>query len=521
MGDEDGSGEGRSADDIVRALATGGGVLLLGFALEVGLSFVAKVVMARVLGRVDYGSVSIGIVIAANVSTVVLLGLDVGVARFLPRRPDAAFRRGVLRAAYRVAMPLGVLAGAGIFLLADPIATQVLTDPSLAPVVRVFAVAIPLATLLKVSVGAIRGNQRATQKALVRNVTQPVTRFGLIIVALGLGFGSLGVAWAYVGAYAAAGGLALYFVLRHTELLEAVTPTPVSRDLFSFSAPLAVTSVATLIVSGIGIDSVMLAYFTTTGAVGDYNVVYPMANLTIVVFSAFSFLFMPLLSELHSEGRTNEMGRLLQVVTKWLFLGTLPLVLGLILVPSRVISITFGQAYVGAAPSLSVLAVGFFVHSVLGANRGVLESAGRTRLIMLDSLAAALVNVVLNLLLIPPLGVLGAAIATTLAYLTLNLAYVVQGYRTLGVQPFTGSLLKPAAVAVVLVVGTFTTISAVTQLTNLLLFAVLPPLGVVYVVVILRFGGIEREELMLVLSFEERFGVDIGPLKRAAKWLMD
>ena len=43
---------------------------------------------------------------------------------------------------------------------------------------------------------------------------------------------------------------------------------------------------------------------------------------------------------------------------------------------------------------------------------------------------------------------------------------------------------------------------------------------VLYGFVILRFGGIEDEEIMLVLSFEDRFGIDLGPLKDIAKFLM-
>jgi len=39
-------------------------------------------------------------------------------------------------------------------------------------------------------------------------------------------------------------------------------------------------------------------------------------------------------------------------------------------------------------------------------------------------------------------------------------------------------------------------------------------------VIVLSFGGIEQEEIMLVLSFEERFGIDLGPFKRIAKRLI-
>lgn len=45
-------------------------------------------------------------------------------------------------------------------------------------------------------------------------------------------------------------------------------------------------------------------------------------------------------------------------------------------------------------------------------------------------------------------------------------------------------------------------------------------LGPLYLVVAFRFGAIEQEEVMLVLSVEERFGVDLGPLKKIGLRLM-
>jgi len=50
-------------------------------------------------------------------------------------------------------------------------------------------------------------------------------------------------------------------------------------------------------------------------------------------------------------------------------------------------------------------------------------------------------------------------------------------------------------------------------------------MGIVFVslysIAILALGGIEEEEIMLVLSFEERFGVDLGPFKRVARFFVD
>jgi Na+-driven multidrug efflux pump len=93
---------------------------------------------------------------------------------------------------------------------------------------------------------------------------------------------------------------------------------------------------------------------------------------------------------------------------------------------------------------VSGIAIGFFTHAVPGPNVNALTATGKTRLIMWDNLAAGDTNIVLNVLLIPQYGLLGAAIATAVAYGGLNLLYSVQLYRLTGIHPVTLSLLKPA-----------------------------------------------------------------------------
>jgi O-antigen/teichoic acid export membrane protein len=507
-------------DSAVRSLVKGSGFIFLGFVLENGLAFVAKILMARLLGKTNFGEVSIGIILAANVSTVFVLGLHTGVARYLPRYDDPAKRKGVLVSAFRIVVPVILLVGALLYLLAEPIASHVVRDTSVAPLIRVFALATPFAALMKLAIGAIQGSKRSLPKVYVRNIVQPVSRFVLIIAVLAVGLGTLGVSWAYFGSYLLASAVAMYFVYRDTDLFSSATAVPMYRELLRFSAPLAVMAIASLIVSGIGIDTFMIAYFATTDNVSEYNVVMPVAKLLIIVLSSLAFLFMPIMSELHAEGATEDMERLFQLATKWIVLATLPILTVMVAFPHQFIGLTFGSEYTTAALSLSVLAVGFFVHSTLGLGQRLLNSVGETRLVMYDNIFAAGVNVGLNLLLIPRIPVLGAAIGTAAAYVVLDTLYVYHVYTREGMHPFTLSLLRPALAGSVLLGGAAALAIGLFTVTPFGLVAWCVVLGPLYLVVAFRFGAIDQEEVMLVLSVEERFGIDLGPLKRIGLRLM-
>lgn len=509
------------ADTRVRRLAKGSGVLMLGFVVELGLAFLAKLAMARVLGKVDYGSVAIGIVLAANLSTIVLLGMHHGVARYLPRYDDRARRRGVLVSAYQIAVPLAIVVGVGLAVFADPISRIVLRDPDVAPVLVVFGLATPFAAVMKLGVGSIRGTQRSTPKVVVRNLLMPIVRFGLVVAALLAGLRTLGVSYAYFGTYVIAAVAALYYVYRHTPLFERSAWEPMHRTLLRYSSPLAVMALAQLVVAGIAIDTVMIAYFAETADVGDYNVIVPTAKLLIVVVSAVAFLFMPIVSELHADGATDEMARLFRVATKWIVLGTLPLFAVFTLFPGEFLALTFGAEYRTAAVSLVVLSIGYFVNAAMGPNRRVLNAVGETPIVMIDTLIAGTVNVVGNLLLVPQYSLFGAAVATTGAYVTVNALYAFHVYRRVGFHPMSDSLVRPGIAGVVVLGGVAMLARETLTVTPLVLVGLVLAVAPVYVATVLYFGAVDREEVMLVLSAEEKYGVDLGAFKRVAKLFVD
>jgi len=509
-------------DNRIRTILKSGGFLFLALGFEMGVSFVAKLLIGNVLGPFNYGSVALGITLMGFSSTIVLLGLHTGVGRYMPRYDDPAARRGLVVSAFQLFLPIALLVSGGIVVFAPTIAAVAFSEPSLAPVLRVFGVAIPLGALVNFASGCAQGNKTSLPRVVIRHITLPLTRFGGIVVALTVCGAAaplcsevVGVSYAYLASYIIAGSIAGYYLLRHTSLASFELPAPSKhQELLAFSVPLVITAVMTHVFSDL--DTLMLGYFKDPAAVGIYQVVYPLGELLVISLTAFRFIFVPILSELHAEQNYSDMQRLYKIITKWVTMGTLPLFLVLALFPRLVINLTFGAAYNAGSLALSVLAVAFFVHAVAGLNSGALTSIGGTRIIMYDNVLVAAVNIVLNVLLIPPYGFLGAAVATAVSYFLLNGLYSVQLYRRTGAQPFSPALLRPVAVALGLVGIVYTLGRALFEINTVMLvvFGILFVLG--YGVAILRFGGIEEEEVMLVLSFEERFGVDLGPFKAVA-----
>jgi O-antigen/teichoic acid export membrane protein len=251
--------------------------------------------------------------------------------------------------------------------------------------------------------------------------------------------------------------------------------------------------------------------------VGVYQVVYPLATLLTLALSAFGFLTMPVLSEHHAEGRDEEFRGLYRTLSKWVFATSLPVLLVYLVLPRTVIGVTFGQEYVEGALALAVLAVGFGSHAVVGPNTNALTSLGHSRLVMYDSVGAALSNVALNVVLVPRYGIVGAAAATTVSYVLVNGLMSAQLYRLAGIQPFSRGLVALGVAGTLAFPPVLVAVDAVLAVTGLPgLFALAFTYGVTYLL-LAALVGVGEDELRIVGDIERRFGVDLWVVRRLAR----
>jgi O-antigen/teichoic acid export membrane protein len=261
------------------------------------------------------------------------------------------------------------------------------------------------------------------------------------------------------------------------------------------------------------IDTLLLGYFVSTGEVGVYRVVYPLGELMLVFLNSFSFMFLPFLSGLHADGDFGEMKRIYQAVTKWLFVLTFPVFLAWTLFPGVVIKTFFGSEYVGGSPALAVLGAGFFVHASIGLNSNTITSIGETKLIPIVNLIAAVINVGLNLVLIPRYSVFGAAVATAVSYFVLNVLFSVLLYRMTGIHPFGRPVVRVAVSVTVVSVAFYLPLQLFLESTarSVVIAGVL--FLPIYAATVLFAGGVTEAEKELIGQIENRLGIDSSEIR--------
>jgi len=159
------------------------------------------------------------------------------------------------------------------------------------------------------------------------------------------------------------------------------------------------------------IDRVMLSLIRGNAVVGYYSAAYNLVNALTLIPSAFVISIYPLMSNYFKTSK-NSLNKLYQHSVRYMYILGLPIATGTVLLSRRIIYIVYGSEFMPSAYALNVLILaGFFVFVdiVLGK---MLLSINRENVNMINAGVGAVLNVILNLLLIPKMSLIGAAVAT-------------------------------------------------------------------------------------------------------------
>ncbi|WP_262983644.1 polysaccharide biosynthesis C-terminal domain-containing protein [Chlorobium phaeovibrioides] len=136
----------------------------------------------------------------------------------------------------------------------------------------------------------------------------------------------------------------------------------------------------------------------------------------------------------------------------------------------------------------------------------LLAMTGHARLSLMNAAAALLLQLLLNLILIPRMGIEGAALGSLLLFLTLSVARLLEVRSLLGLHPFSKALFKPLAAGAGSALGFFFLPPVFYTLPGALLpAAALCVLGLSYAVILLLLG-LEEDEREIILQFRSLLG---------------
>lgn len=440
-----------SGDTGLEVLAKGAGTTFIGKAIGSGLGFATQLLLARLLGSRLFGLYALGYALYDFAELFASLGLTSGAVRFASIHfgsGDHPRLKGVLQAAVSVPFVAGSILALLLFVFADRIAVDWFAKPDLALVLKLFAIGLPFGVTLRVAAMATTGFHTTRYFVVSQELILRIADISLIALLVGLGAGLPGSVIARGLASLIAVVAALHFLrLLYSRLAGGrVKALREVRKLLTFSMPLVFAEFAWLVL--LWTDILMVGAFRPSPELGAYRAASNAATILLLVLGSIGTIFAPLIADLHARGDSNRLRTTFRTATRWSFAITLPCFLALVVLNEQFL-LLFGRDFTIATAALSILAIGQMINAASGGVDFMLVMSGHQYLKLLGDSALAVLNVGLNLLLIPRFGIAGAAIATAVSIASLNLLRLLQVRWVLGMQPYSVAYVKPVAAGVV------------------------------------------------------------------------
>jgi len=434
----------------LNTIASAAGWSAAGALISKVLAYIYRASIARGAGPEVYGQLSQALAVFGLVVALCAFSIEQAMQRFVPEHlenSDYAGIKGVVVSALQIVVPLSVLGSVLLFLFAEPIAQFAFSSPRIGAAIKVLSFVPPFAVLSKVAVETTVGYSEVKYGVIVNQVFQNLVNVAAAAGLILSGFGLFAATGSFLLGHILSSLLALYFMEFKTGpiLRRDSSPRMQREKIVRFAYPLLFSSMIGSVLAST--DTVFLGYFMDDAPVGIYNVAVPTAALLHLPTSSFGRLVLPSLSAAKTSSGESR-ASLARTLTRWSAISTFPGFVVMVLFAGPILKLLWGPQYTAAATVLVVLVVGEIMGEMTGPVNKLLQSDDRTKLVMKNSLGHLGLNIVLNVLLVPSFGLLGAAVATTVSVIAIDAVLVYEVRSKVGINPYSWDLAKPVVASV-------------------------------------------------------------------------
>ncbi len=422
----------------------GGGITLFGKLFSNASRFITALILARFIGAEQYGLYQLSLNTVTLVSGVALLGLDTALVRFVAiaaARRDQKRLWGVLQIGIGIPALISVITGVGLFALAYPVAEHVFHDMRLVPLLQLVSLVIPTITMSDLLVGAVRGFKNMEYPVIAQFMVQPAFRLAATLLIAVSGLDAFRAIAIFGLSDLIATLMLVYYLNKLFPIRRPLRPANYNlKEIMAYATPEWIAGMMDKF--RFNIQALLIGSLNTIAGVGIFAVADQINILGHDFYTSINISARPLIAELHDQGEHNQLERVYQTATKWSLIVNLPLFLLIILFPIELLSI-FGESFTGGAAALVILAWANLVDIGTGMCGTILNMTGYTKLKLVNNIVSLSLSILLNILLIPRMGILGAALSVLIVQSLLNLVRMGQVYYLIHLKPYNWTFLKP------------------------------------------------------------------------------
>ena len=393
------------------------------FAFDVGITFLASVVtlplgfvitiaLGRYLGAGDLGLYRMTSTIYGIAMLFAAIGIPATMIKYVAEFKDDRTKfnqiasSGVITSLF---LGIGFIA---LFYFSSGLFANIFNMPELSGLLKLLSPVFPFALVGGALLGLLNG-LREMKKYAAATIIHSVL---MVAVAVALIYYGFGVAGAVIGVVLSSVGNCLFLIFASRNYFEITFSeyVPTTKRMLSFSWKLVAGNAINMI--NYQADIILIGYFLTATDVGYYAVAVGLSRFFWIIPQAIQTITYPATSEYWAKNNHAALQKMIDKSMKYSACILLPIGLGVGFFAKDIITTIFGEEFIYSVVPLLILIIGTTIFGVVRSIGGSMTGMGRPDIGLKLVCISATVNIVLNVLLIPPYGVIGAAIATTVSW---------------------------------------------------------------------------------------------------------
>ncbi len=397
----------------------------------------------RYLTTADYGAAEVMFAAVVSASIVVRFGLIEALLRFYYK--DDVDPARVVSTSFATLFWVSTAAALVALPFAGPISEALLGGPDHAApdLARISIGGLWVLTMFEFLLTLFRLEERA-RAYFVTTMLSVLAAIGLtVVLVVGQGEGAKGL---LLGSYASGSAFVVGLIWVHRRRLSLWIDRALLRRLMRFGLPTMPAELSLYLLNFV--DRIILVHVDGLPAAGRYSLAVKFAQGVNVLVRGFQLAWPPLAYSIRDDG---EARRTYAVVVTWFTAGCAFVVAGMWLLSRWIVRALAAPEFFGSYKAIGLVATGVTLYALYMVLVVILGRTGRTEFNFPATAAALATNIVLNLVLIPPLGIVGAGLALVASYLVVLVLMYSFTQRLFPVPYEWGRLARIVLVSAVLV----------------------------------------------------------------------
>jgi len=461
----------------VRNVATSTAALAASNIVAGALTFFTNIVIARLLGAEVLGGYAFVIAFLSFFTVVANLGLDVILVRELAVGKERSSLIGTT-------ILLKILSGIVAVIFAAVIIFFLDTSIEIKKAVLLASGTLLLQSLGNTGMGLLQSRIELLKYAYSSIFSRVITFLLMLLIAFKHGSLLQLASTLVIGALIHV--VLLMYYCREEFMHHISASFSSAKEMLKESWPIAMTGI--FISMYFRIDVVMISFFRKTSDIGHYAAAYTLSEAPSIIAVAFMLSLFPIMSRVAKESN-KTMSFVSSRSLKYMLILAVPVAIGATLLSSSIINFVYGSEYASSVAAFSILiwAGAMIMLNVVVNN--ILTTLGLQKINFYVTLVCLAANIMLNLVLIPKYGIVGAAIATVITEVIGFVASMIIALKKVALSiPILGIAISSIAMGALVFVLRY----------RISFLYVIPMAAVAYFILIAVFRSIDKEDIAIM-----------------------